>query len=185
MDLNLDDYELIPITEVNNIQTQTNEQLFDITVEGNHTFYITLEDGQEILAHNCDGSHITAMLIGWFRRFAPNLFNEGKVCKLITPNIILEDSKGKIVKYFMNLVEFKKWEATNQNNKHKIVYLKGLGSWSREQLIELFDKEGLDKFIIEYQLDKDGEVYIENWLGNDPEKRKKYLREYTFDINQA
>jgi DNA gyrase/topoisomerase IV subunit B len=134
---------------------------------------------------DADGAHITAMLIGWFKKFAMNLFNEGKICKLITPNIILEDTKGKIVKYFMTLTEFKKWEANNQHNKYKIVYLKGLGSWSREQLIGLIETEGLDKFILEYHLDKEGEVYIDDWLGDDAEKRKKYLREYTFDINQA
>jgi DNA gyrase subunit B len=134
---------------------------------------------------DADGAHITSMLIGWFKRFASNLFDEGKICKLITPNIILEDNKGKIVKYFMNLSDFRKWEATNTNSKYKIVYLKGLGSWDREQLIDLIDVNGLDNFIVEYHLDKDGEVYIEDWLGNDPERRKKYLREYTFDINQA
>lgn len=134
---------------------------------------------------DADGSHITSMLIGWFKRFASNLFDEGKICKLITPNIILEDNKGKIVKYFMNLSDFKKWEAVNTNSKYKIVYLKGLGSWDREQLIDIIDANGLDNFIIEYHLDKDGEMYIDDWLGNDPEKRKKYLREYMFDINQA
>lgn len=134
---------------------------------------------------DADGAHITSMLIGWFKRFASNLFNEGKICKLITPNIILEDNKGKIVKYFMNLTDFKKWELANKNSKYKIVYLKGLGSWDREQLIDLIDTHGLDNFILEYQLDNEGEVYIDDWLGTDPEKRKKYLREYTFDINQA
>ena len=63
--------------------------------------------------------------------------------------------------------------------------MKGLGSWDREQLIDIIDANGLDNFIIEYHLDKDGEMYIDDWLGNDPEKRKKYLREYMFDINQA
>lgn len=186
MDLKLEDFDLLPISNVKHIKSSKQETLYDITVEGDHTFYIKLPNSDDIvLMHNCDGSHITSMLIGWFKRFAPNLFNEGKICKLITPNIILEDNKGKIVKYFMNLSDFKKWEAVNTNSKYKIVYLKGLGSWDREQLIDLIDANGLDNFIIEYHLDKDGEMYIEDWLGNDPEKRKKYLREYTFDINQA
>ena len=186
MDLKLEDFDLLPISDVKHIKSSKQETLYDITVEGDHTFYVKLPNSYDmVLMHNCDGSHITSMLIGWFKRFAPNLFNEGKICKLITPNIILEDNKGKIVKYFMNLADFKKWEAANTNSKYKIVYLKGLGSWDREQLIDLFDTHGLDNFIVEYHLDEDGEVYIEDWLGNDPEKRKKYLREYTFDINQA
>lgn len=135
--------------------------------------------------NDADGQHITSMLIGWFKRFAPNLFHEGKICKLITPLIIVEDSKGKILHYFFNVPDFKKWEASNKGNKNKITYLKGLGSWERSQLIDLINTYGLDKFLLEYKLDKDGETYIEDWLGSDPEKRKQYLREYSFDINQA
>lgn len=135
--------------------------------------------------NDADGQHITAMLIGWFKKFAENLFEEGKVCKLITPLIIVQDKNEKILEYFFNVPDFKVWEAKNPNNKNKIVYLKGLGSWSREQLISLIDKEGVDKFLLEYKLDNDGNVYIEDWLGDDPEKRKKYLREFKFDINQA
>lgn len=82
---------------------------------------------------DCDGNHITAMLVGWFKKFAPNLFEEGKICKLITPNVIVEDSKGNVVEYFMNINDFKIWEAGNLNGKYKIVYLKGLGSWEKSQ----------------------------------------------------
>ena len=135
--------------------------------------------------NDADGQHITAMLIGWFKRFAPNLFEEGKVCKLITPLIIVQDKNESVLQYFFNVPDFKAWEAKNTNNKNKIVYLKGLGSWSREQLISLFEKEGIDRFLLEYKLDDEGNVYIEDWLGDDPEKRKKYLRTYSFDINQA
>ena len=186
MDLKLDDFELLPISSIKHIQTKKQETLYDITVEGNHTFFIKLPNSNDkVLMHNCDGSHITAMLIGWFRRFAPNLFDEGKICKLLTPNVILEDNKEKIVKYFMNIAEFKNWEANNRNHKYKVVYMKGLGSWSREQLIDLFETKGLESFICEYKLDDEGKTYIEDWLGNDPEKRKKYLREYTLDINNV
>lgn len=186
MALNIDDFELVPVTSNTTVNSPKTETLYDITVEGDHTFFIRLPGTEDdILVHNCDGSHITAMLIGWFKKFAPNLFDEGKICKLVTPNIILEDSKGKIVKYFMNLQEFKQWESTNHDNRYKIIYIKGLGSWDRKQLIDLIDANGLDKFILEYHLDKEGEVYIDDWLGPNAEKRKNYLRKYTFDINQA
>jgi len=134
---------------------------------------------------DADGSHITAMLIGWFKRFAPNLFDEGKLCKLVTPLIIVENSKGEILHHFMNVPQFKEWEKKNPNNKNKIVYLKGLGSWERQQLIDLIAKNSIETFIQEYKLDDKGNTYIEDWLGDDPTKRKEYLREYSFDINQA
>lgn len=186
MDLKLEDFDLLPISDVRYVKSSKQETLYDITVEGDHTFYIKLPNSDDkVLMHNCDGSHITSMLIGWFKKFAPNLFNEGKICKLMTPNIIIEDSNEKLIKYFMNLSDFKKWEAANSNHKYKVVYLKGLGSWSRDQLIDLIESKGLESFIYEYQLNSDGEVYIDDWLGSDPEKRKKYLRNYTLDINNV
>ena len=134
---------------------------------------------------DADGAHVSAMLIGWFKKFAPNLFNEGRICKLVTPLIIVEDQKGKILHYFFDVPAFKQWEVKNPNPNGKIRYLKGLGSWERSQLIELIDKNGLDKFIVEYHLDDEGDVYIDDWLGPDAEKRKKYLRVYDFDIDRV
>ena len=125
------------------------------------------------------------MLIGWFKRFAPNLFRDGKICKLITPLIIVQDKNFKIKEYFFNVQDFKKWEKAHPGNKDKVVYIKGLGSWEREQLQELIDKNGLDKFILTYRLDEKSGDLIEDWLGPDPEKRKKHLSNYTFDINAA
>lgn len=186
MDLNLNEYELLPVESVSNIESAKEEILYDITVDGDHTFFARLAGSEtDVLVHNCDGDHITAMLIGWFCKFAPNLFNEGRVCKLVTPLIVVKDQKDKMVQWFFNVPDFKAWEAKNAGHKYKVVYLKGLGSWAREDLIELIDRNGLQNFIEEFRLDEDGKVYVEDWLGSDAEKRKKYLREYTFDINQA
>lgn len=135
--------------------------------------------------NDADAQHITAMLIGWFKRFAPNLFKDGKICKLITPLIIVQDKNLKIKEYFFNVQDFKKWEKDHPSNKDKVVYIKGLGSWEREQLQELIDKNGLDKFILTYRLDEKSDELVEDWLGSDPEKRKKHLSSYTFDINAA
>lgn len=135
--------------------------------------------------NDADGSHLTSMLLGWFKRFAENLFDEGRICRLITPLILIKDSKDKIVEYFFNVQDFKVWEQTHTSNKLKFNYLKGLGSWERSDLISLIDKYGLDNFIQQYKLDSEGNAYIENWLGNDAEPRKVYLRDYSFDIDKA
>ena len=186
MVLKMEDYELVKIDSVSNIISPVEEKLYDITVDGDHTFFIKLPESEDFfLMHNCDGNHITSMLIGWFRRFAPNLFDEGRICKLVTPLILVKDSKDKILHFFMNVQEFKAWEAKNPGNRNKIIYLKGLGSWDRQDLIDLIAKYGISKFIQEYKLDDRGKAYIEDWLGDDSEKRKAYLREYSFDINQA
>lgn len=138
-----------------------------------------------ILANDADmdGIFIANQYIGWFTRFAPNLFNEHKIARLITPLVILRDSKDKIVKYFYSLNEFKTYEMTNDLSKYKIDYKKGLGSWPKDEFIELFDKFGVDYFIQDMLLDEDGKVYIDDWLnGSKADKRKEYLREYTINV---
>jgi DNA gyrase/topoisomerase IV subunit B len=123
------------------------------------------------------------MLIGWFIKFAPHLFEQGRIFRLNTPLIILKDSKGKIVKWFFNLNEYKLWEANNDVNKYKILYLKGLGSLEKEDLDYVISQVGLDGLLQELKLDKKANVYIEHWLGSNAEPRKEYLRNYTFNVD--
>ena len=138
-----------------------------------------------ILANDADmdGIFIANQYVGWFTRFAPNLFNEHKIARLITPLVILRDSKDKPVKYFYSLNEFKDYESKNDLSKFKIDYKKGLGSWPKDEFIELFEKYGFEYFVQDLLLDEEGKVYVDNWLnGEKAEKRKEYLRQFTFNI---
>ena len=130
-----------------------------------------------------DGDFITSQYIGWFVKFAPNLFNEGKIAKLRTPLVILKDNKNKPVKYFYSLNEFKEFETSNDLFKYKIEYLKGLGSWDKDAFIKLFDENGFEYYLQDLQLDELGKQYVNDWLsGKEAEKRKQYLRDYTLNI---
>lgn len=130
-----------------------------------------------------DGIFIASQYIGWFTRFAPNLFDEHKIARLITPLAVLRDKKDKIVKYFYSLKDFKDFEAKNDLSKFKIEYYKGLGSWGKDSFIELFDTHGFEYFLQDLKLDEEGKIYVDDWLsGEKVEKRKQYLREYTLDI---
>lgn len=138
-----------------------------------------------ILANDADmdGIFIANQYIGWFTRFAPNLFNERKIARLITPLVILKDNKDKPVKYFYSLNEFKDFEKKNDLGKYRIDYKKGLGSWGKDEFIQLFDKYGFEYFIQDLLMDDEGKVYVDDWLnGANAEKRKEYLRNYSFNI---
>ena len=138
-----------------------------------------------ILANDADmdGIFIANQYVGWFTRFAPNLFNEHKVARLITPLVILRDSKDNVVKYFYSLNEFKTFEQQNDLAKFKIDYKKGLGSWPKEEFKELFKQYGFEYFVQDLLLDDEGKIYVDDWLnGTKAEKRKEYLRSYSFDI---
>lgn len=131
-----------------------------------------------------DGIHLSSMLIGWFRRFAPNLFNEGKICKLQTPLVIIKDAKDNIKEYFFDLDSFKKWEAANPNNKLNVFYQKGLGSIERSDMDWLMTKNGgMEQFLYRLEADKDGFNNVDLWLTGSAEPRKEKLKKYTFDIN--
>lgn len=133
-----------------------------------------------------DGIHLGSMLIGWFRKFAPNLFDEGKICKLQTPLIIVKDNRDNIKKYFFDLDSFKQWEKKNTNSSLKIYYQKGLGSIERADMDWLLNQNGgLDQFLYEFKNDKDGFDNVDLWLTGDAEPRKEKLRKYTLDINLA
>ena len=131
-----------------------------------------------------DGIFIASQYIGWFTRFAPNLFNEHKIARLITPLAVIKDKKDKAIKYFYSLKEFKDYESKNDLSKLKIEYYKGLGSWGKDAFSELFDSYGFEFFLQDLCLDEDGKIYVDDWLASDKvEKRKQYLREYTLDID--
>lgn len=133
-----------------------------------------------------DGIHLGSMLVGWFRKFAPNLFNEGKVCKLQTPLIIIKDKKDNIKEYFYDLDSFKAWEKTNHNQQLKVFYQKGLGSIERSDMKWLItNKGGMDQFLYELRADEHGFENVDLWLTGDSEPRKEKLRKYTLDINMA
>lgn len=133
-----------------------------------------------------DGIHLSEQLIGWFAKFAPSLFAEGRICKLNTPLVVVKEKRSeKITNFFFELPAFRKWEKENPdiNRTHKIIYLKGLGSWEREDLQKLIDTYGFDNFVQAYKLDDAGVKQLDDWLGDDAEKRKEYLRNYSLDID--
>lgn len=131
-----------------------------------------------------DGINITSMLLGWWYRLCPDLYSQGKICKLNTPIVIVKDQKDNIRKWFFTLDEFKSWEKTNTDNKLKIIYLKGLGSLSTSDLDYIIQQQGFDSLLEEYVLDENSKEYFENWLGDDSEPRKKYITDFSLDINR-
>jgi len=133
--------------------------------------------------NDLDGVHISSMLLGWWKKLAPNLFKEHRICKLNTPLVIIKNSRGDIKNWFYTLNEFKKWESTNKDKSLNITYLKGLGSLEVSDLDYIISKLGFDALLDEFELDENADRLFQEWLGSDAEPRKKYLKEYTFDVD--
>ena len=69
-----------------------------------------------------DGSKIASLLIVFFNHF-PELFEQGLICRSISPIIVAR--KGSDEKKYFSLEDYKKDEAKLKG--YKIIYNKGLG----------------------------------------------------------
>lgn len=181
--LNAYDSSIQKIAANQEIKDVMNILNLDLTKKKDEDQYIEFDKIVIATDADVDGINISSMLFGWWYKLCPNLYKQHKIYKLNTPVVIVKDNKDNIKKWFFNLTEFKKWESSNTDKKLKIIYLKGLGSLETKDLDYIIEKQGFESLLEEYTLDDKSHEYFENWLGPDAEPRKKYMKEYEFDIN--
>lgn len=144
MDLNIKDYDILNIDNIETLNKST--KMYDIEVEDDNTFFVSKNKKDNILVHNCDGSHIKGLLINILDNFWPDLLKQDFIYEFITPIVKIE--KGGRHRYFYRLDEYKKWKSENNTNGWFIKYYKGLGTiQSNESKIFFKDiKKHLIKF---------------------------------------
>lgn len=144
MDLNIKDYDILNIDNIETLNKST--KMYDIEVEDDNTFFVSKNKKDNILVHNCDGSHIKGLLLNIFDNFWPELLKQDFIYEFITPIVKIE--KGGRHKYFYRLDEYKKWKEENNTYGWFIKYYKGLGTiQSNESKIFFKDiKKHLIKF---------------------------------------
>jgi DNA gyrase/topoisomerase IV subunit B len=160
--IQLENYELVKADYIRPIPVEEDVTFFDMEVD--ETPYFHIKNGEfVILSHNCDGHHITSLVINLFRRWFPDLVREGKITLLKTPLVSVGATKRE---YFFNLDEYKK-----SSSKGNTRYLKGLGS------LDLVDWEFVmrNKSIIEVGFSEDDLDYLDMAFGDSADARKKWL----------
>ena len=128
------------------------------------------------------GAFIAGQLIGMLRRFGQNLFEDGRVKRLMTPIMIVTDNKEKIVTWFYTFDEYKKFEAKNKDKKYNYDYKKGLGSFDQDEMEAVINKDGLDNMLVPFEWDETASQKIDDWLGGDSQPRKDALDNFEFNI---
>jgi DNA topoisomerase-2 len=113
-----------------------------------------------------DGSHIAASLINFFNRFWPELFDQGRVYKVMTPLVVAK--KGKESLNFYTNDEFDKWIKKNSNKNWDVEYKKGLGALEDAEYEEIIK----NPYLIQIKNDKDYKESLESWFGKDSQPRK-------------
>ena len=128
------------------------------------------------------GHFIAGQLFGLFYRFGKNLFDEHRIKRLITPLIVVKDSKENIVTWFYSFDEYRLFEEKNSDKRYKYDYKKGLGSWNQTELEHIIEKDGLDN-MLEVMTIEDASELIDDWLSDKKaDRRKEMLDGYEFNI---
>ena len=125
-----------------------------------------------------DGFSIAGLLITLFNKVAPNLVQQGRICRLNTP-LLIGLNGNRVIKYFFDFPD-----SSKLDKRLKWKYLKGLGSWNKDKLDQVIAKEGgLEGLILQYHPDKKAAESINNWFGDNSDIRKDALRGREFHID--
>lgn len=126
MNIDLSEYKLVrpeSITKGEGIN-----KFYDIEVEDDHTFYIIGENDM-ILSHNCDGNAISALLLNFFYKYWPDIFDRKMIYKVETPIVVaIPKIKTKKKSLFYSQVEYTNWASKNDLKQFDIKYKKGLAA---------------------------------------------------------
>ena len=117
-----------------------------------------------------DGNSISALLINFLGKYWPELFEEGRVCKVETPLMVAK--KGKETLSFYSDEEYKEWETKQRSlKKWDIEYKKGLAALEDEEYKEIIKNPQV------FILTKDNEFdsTLDIWFSKDSTPRKKKI----------
>lgn len=144
MQINLNDYDIL---DIDNITTEEKDIImYDIEVEDDNTFFISKNKTDNILVHNCDGSHIKGLVINLIDTYWPELLEMDFLYEFITPIVKIE--KGTKVKYFYRIQDYQKWKVENTESGYFIKWIKGLGTIEPKES-KLFFKD-ISKHLIRF-----------------------------------
>lgn len=122
-----------------------------------------------------DGSHIKGLILNLFDTYWPELLELEFIYEFITP--IVKIQKGKIVKYFYKLSEYKKWKNGTNTSGYFIKYFKGLGTIEPKEA-KLFFTD-IDKHLIKFNSsDITKERDLIDLVFNEKRDRKEWLLNY-------
>ena len=114
-----------------------------------------------------DGDSIAGLLINFFGKYWPELFERGIVCRVMTPLVVCK--KGNDKKWFYTNKEFEAWEEAQKSlNGWSIEYKKGLAALENEEYKEIIRNPNY--FVLDKGRNFQGT--LETWFAGDSNPRK-------------
>jgi DNA gyrase/topoisomerase IV subunit B len=119
-----------------------------------------------------DGNCITGLMLVFFVKFFPEVIQQGRLYKLVTPMYIA--SKGKDVREYYSMSEFEKDKDWLRDNGYVGKYHKGLGQMKDADFKRMMHEPKL----IQITMDNHAELSMYTWFGKGEDNkhmRKQYL----------
>jgi DNA topoisomerase-2 len=127
-----------------------------------------------------DGNSISALLINFFGKYWPELFEEGKVLKVETPLMVAK--KGKETLSFYSEEDYKEWELKQKSlSSWNIEYKKGLAALEDDEYQEIIRSPR------SYFLTRDNgfNSTLNIWFAGDSSPRKKKILGESVEIKTS
>ena len=118
-----------------------------------------------------DGNAISALLINFFFRFWPELFEQKRIFKVMTPLKVLTPlaKKGKEKKYFYTNEEYETWCKKENSDLWDVEYKKGLASLLDDEYETILTNPQL----VAIKADEAAKTNLEVWFDKNDTARKK------------
>jgi DNA gyrase/topoisomerase IV subunit B len=127
-----------------------------------------------------DGDSIAGLLMNFFGKYWPELFDQGRICRVMTPLVVVK--KGSETISFYTNAEFEGWMSrTKDTKKWDIAYKKGLAALEDAEYKEIIQNPNL--FAISGG--KELKPTLEAWFTGDSSIRKQKILGISEDVEQA
>lgn len=123
-----------------------------------------------------DGSHIKGLLLGFFYKFVPDIFEHKKILILRTPIKVAKDNKENMVAAFLTEQEYIDFVKVPENKKYTIEYKKGLGSMNPKEYEQFFKLRPYHECLTEIDYSLTDFKLLEDWLLDDADFRKEKMQ---------
>lgn len=131
-----------------------------------------------------DGAHIQGLLLGFFYKFVPDIFEHKKILILRTPIKVAKDKKENMVAAFITEQEYTDFMKIKSNHKYTIEYKKGLGSLNPKEYQQFFTLRPFEECLVQLDYSEADLALMVKWLEDDADFRKDKIqrRIKEFDI---
>jgi DNA topoisomerase-2 len=168
-----------------NVSEITNQKLVQNTEAVNLMAAIGLKLGQAVeLKHlrygkvllytdaDVDGNSISALLINFFYKYWPEVFDRGMIYKVETPIVVAVPKAKKAKKIlFYTQIEYNDWADKADMKQYEIKYKKGLAALVDDEYQDIINSPRMTKI----SKDEISTEYLDIWFGKNADLRKTEL----------